>query len=89
MKTSILVQNLKCAGCAKTITAKLSELENISDLDVDLDTASVSFLSENLNDTLEVKNTLKTLGYPSIDTKNSVTAKAMSFFSCVTGKISR
>ena len=43
MKTSITVQNLKCGGCAKTITSKLSTIENISNLMVDIEGSKVSF----------------------------------------------
>ncbi|MFK7811586.1 MAG: heavy-metal-associated domain-containing protein [Maribacter sp.] len=89
MKTSITVQNLKCGGCAKTITSKLSEFENISDLSVDVEASAVSFVFEHVNDALKVKSKLKALGYPSIDDKNSVTAKAKSFVSCATGKMSK
>ena len=88
MKTSIIVQNLKCGGCAKTITSKLSDVQNISDLLVDIDASVVSFRYKNVNDALAVKNKLKALGYPSIDDKNSVTAKAKSYISCATGKMS-
>lgn len=89
MKTSIQVQNLKCGGCAKTITSKLLDIKNISDLMVDVEASTVSFLYENTDDALEVKSKLKAMGYPSIDDKNSVTAKAISFVSCATGKMSK
>ena len=89
MKTSILVQNLKCGGCAKTITSKLSGFENISEVTVDVETGNVSFAHDDVNLALEVKNRLKALGYPSIDNKNSVAIKAMSFVSCATGKMSK
>ncbi len=89
MKTSIIVQNLKCGGCAKTITFKISEVENISEVLVDIDSAMVSFVYKNMNDALAVRDKLKALGYPSIDNKNSMAAKAISFVSCATGKMSK
>jgi len=89
MKTSIIVQNLKCGGCAKTITSKISEVENISEVLVDVESAIVSFVCENINDSLVVKDKLKALGYPSIDSKNSMASKAISFVSCATGKMSK
>ena len=87
MKTSIIVQNLKCGGCANTITSKLSQLENVKDLLVDTETSSVSFQTENTKDVIIVKEKLKTLGYPSIDDDNGVLTKAKSYVSCATGKI--
>ena len=89
MKTSILVQNLKCGGCAHTITSKLSTIENINNLQVDVEENKVSFNYLNDTDVLQVKEKLKHLGYPSIDDTNSLTSKAKSFVSCATGKISK
>ncbi len=89
MKTSVIVQNLKCGGCAKTISSKISEVENITDVLVDVESAMVSFAYKNINDALVVKDKLRALGYPSIDSKNSLAAKAISFVSCATGKISK
>ncbi|WP_034057102.1 heavy-metal-associated domain-containing protein [Lacinutrix jangbogonensis] len=89
MKTSIVVQNLKCGGCASTITSKVSEIENISDINIGIDKSKVSFNYINEVDALAVKNKLKALGYPSIEANNSLTSKAKSFVSCATGKFSK
>jgi copper chaperone len=87
--TSILVQNLKCGGCAHTITTKLSTIENITNLQVDVEENKVSFNYLNEADTFAVKEKLKRLGYPSIEDSNSITSKAKSFVSCATGKLSK
>ena len=89
MRTSISVQNLKCGGCAHTITSKLSTIENISDLQVDVEENLVSFNYLSETDAVKVKEKLKNLGYPSIDDGNSLASKAKSFVSCATGKISK
>lgn len=89
MKTSIIVQNLKCGGCAKTITSKLGELPNISDIKVDVDAAEVFFDFSDEKGVIAVIDKLKHLGYPSIENKNSLAAKAKSFVSCATGKMTR
>lgn len=89
MKTSIKIQNLRCGGCAKTITSKLSELDNISNIEVDTENATVTFSYIEENEVMLVIDKLKSLGYPSIENKNSVTAKARSFVSCATGKMSK
>ncbi len=88
MKASVIVQNLKCNGCAKTIVSKLSELENITHVNVDKDTSTVSFTYQDVNEALLVKEHLKSLGYPSIDEENTILSKARSFVSCATGKMS-
>ena len=89
MKTSISVQNLKCGGCAHTITSKISAIENISNLEVDVEENRVSFNYLMDADVLAVKFKLKNLGYPSIEDDNSLVSKAKSFVSCATGKISK
>lgn len=89
MTTIITVQNLKCGGCANTITTNLSTIQNISDIEVDVTGSSVSFQSISAEDATKVREKLKTLGYPSLDDSNSLTSKAKSFVSCATGKISK
>ncbi|SHJ05859.1 heavy-metal-associated domain-containing protein [Pseudozobellia thermophila] len=89
MKTTIIVQNLKCGGCAKTITSKISQLDGISELSVDVASASVSFDHEAANDVKAVKERLKALGYPSVEEANSIAAKAVSLVSCATGKMAK
>lgn len=89
MKTSIMIQNLRCGGCANTITNKLSSIINISNVKVDIDESKVSFNHTNTEDALMVKERLKNLGYPSIEDSNSFTSKAKSLVSCATGKLSK
>lgn len=89
MKATIIVQNLKCGGCARTITNTLTELDNISEVQVFPNTSTVSFAYQNTDDALMVKDKLKDLGYPSIDSKNSIAAKAKSFVSCATGRMTK
>ena len=88
MKTSIIVQNLKCGGCAKSITNKLKEIAGVSEIDVDIEGSKVSFEFDHNECALDVKAKLKQLGYPSIEEKNSFLDKTKSFVSCATGKVS-
>ncbi|MCM4167454.1 hypothetical protein KCTC52924_01051 [Arenibacter antarcticus] len=87
MISAIKVQNIKCGGCANTITSKLSELENITNVSVDVSSGTVSFEAENNMGIQGVTDKLKALGYPAVDTKNGLADKAKSFFSCATGRI--
>ena len=57
-KTSILVQNLKCGGCANTLTTKISTFENISEFHVDLEESKVSFNYLNDADVIQIKDKL-------------------------------
>lgn len=87
MKTAIIVQNLRCGGCVNTITTKINALENVHNVSIDLESSTISFTAEDAIDALSVKETLKKLGYPSIEDDNGVLSKAKSFVSCATGKI--
>lgn len=87
MRYSIHIQNLKCGGCAKTISTKLAALPNISNIEVNTETDTVSFHSSNENDVAVVTERLKTLGYPTIDDQNSILTKAKSFISCASGRM--
>ncbi|MCF6307912.1 MAG: heavy-metal-associated domain-containing protein [Flavobacteriaceae bacterium] len=88
MNTTIVVQNLKCGGCANTITTKISTLENVSNVMVDVATSSVSFDTNSEEDIATVKNKLTAIGYPAEGENNNVISKAKSFVSCATGKMS-
>lgn len=89
MKTSILVQNLKCGGCAHTISTKLATIKNVNNLQVNIDESKVSFEYLDEEDAFKVKEKLRNLGYPSIEDSNSFSSKAKSFVSCATGKLSK
>lgn len=86
MKTSVIVQNLRCNGCANTITSKLLEIENISNIKVDIEASEIHFNYINETDINHVIHKLKALGYPQISDDNSITSKAKSLVSCATGK---
>jgi copper chaperone CopZ len=89
MKTELFIQNLKCGGCANTIINKLSELNEISSVNVDVESSIVTFehTSENVINTAVEK--LAVLGYPVVGDKNTVISKAKSFVSCAVGRMSK
>lgn len=87
MTTTFEIQNLKCHGCANTITIKLSSLEGIKDVVVNNETKSVSFFYENDMKLEEAKDLLINIGYPIVGEKNAITTKAKSFVSCAIGRM--
>lgn len=87
MKTTLEIQNLKCGGCAHTISTKMTDVSGIDNVLVSVETSEVSFNYELETDLLAAKQKLKSLGYPEVDTENSMVTKAKSFISCATGKI--
>ncbi|WP_372756263.1 heavy-metal-associated domain-containing protein [Mariniflexile sp.] len=87
MNKLLVIQNLKCHGCANTITNKLSKLEGITDVVVNNQTESVSFNYDNETCLLEAKALLHNLGYPIIGDKNALSTKAKSLVSCAIGRM--
>lgn len=83
------VQNLKCGGCAHTITKKLSALEILEDIRVEADENTVAFSYTNPNDLEKVKKVLTDIGYPVVGEANPLSAKAQSFVSCAVGRFSK
>jgi len=88
MEAVIIVQNLKCGGCANTITKKVSGIEKVSNVFVNKDTSKVTFECPSEEEVSLVKSTLRAIGYPSVDEENPMLAKMKSMVSCATGKIS-
>ena len=88
MTTIINIQNLKCGGCANTITSKVSALQNIRNVSVDVEASSVSFEVDSDKDIVLVIEKLASIGYPAEGEANSIVSKAKSFVSCATGRIS-
>lgn len=85
--TIIAIQNLKCGGCAHTISSKLMEINGITNVSVDIVDSTVSFNHDSDENINKAKQKLATIGYPEVGEKNSVVSKAKSFVSCATGKI--
>jgi copper chaperone CopZ len=89
MNTTLEIQNLKCGGCANTITTKLSDLKGIEEVVVNNEANTVTFDYENEETLLETKELLAKLGYPIVGEKNAITTKAKSFVSCAVGRMNK
>jgi len=90
MTYKITVENIKCGGCAGTISKRLNELDVVSDCQVDVEKGLVSVTGDESART-EVTQLLLKLGYPEIGTAEGLKAakaKAKSFVSCAVGKMS-
>lgn len=95
MTMTIAVENIKCGGCANTIKLKLSSIEGVLNSEVDIEQGLIKCeLAANVSaDEVKelVKQKLCSLGYPekgSVEGLQSIGAKAKSFVSCATGKMS-
>ena len=87
MKTILEIQNLKCGGCANTITTRLSALNDIDNVIVNNENDTVSFDYKEATDLTEATELLSKLGYPIVGENNPLTKKAKSFVSCAVGRM--
>ncbi|MEZ4797412.1 MAG: heavy-metal-associated domain-containing protein [Flavobacteriaceae bacterium] len=89
MNTTLTVQNLKCGGCANTITAKLSDVNGIDSVKVNNDTDSVSFNYTDEGILIKAIDLLSKLGYPVEGEQNPILKKAKSYVSCAVGRMNK
>jgi len=90
MKQTFKVKNIKCGGCAGTLTKAL--LEEFGEVEVNLELEPREITLEMDDAKIEaLKLALRKLGYPLVTDKltqfQSVTTTAKSFVSCAIGKI--
>lgn len=93
MQYQIQVDNIKCGGCAGSISKNLKDLVNIHNIEVDIEQGMVAFNTDDESGQVveSVKAALLKMGYPetgSLEGARAVGAKAKSFVSCAVGKMS-
>lgn len=91
MNAQIVVENLKCHGCANTIRKSISQMEGVSSVEVDVEEGRVEVSFEEPKSLDQIKARLLHLGYPEVDTLHGidkVAANAKSFVSCAVGRMS-
>lgn len=89
MTYELLVENIKCGGCANTITTRLNALDVVNNSQVDIENGVVTITGDE-SSKAEVAQLLLKLGYPETGTAEGLkaaTAKAKSFVSCAVGRI--
>jgi len=89
MTYEISVENIKCGGCANTITTRLEALDIVNSSQVDVEKGLITIDGDETGRN-EVTQLLLKLGYPETGTAEGLkaaTAKAKSFVSCAVGKM--
>ncbi|MBR9920940.1 MAG: heavy-metal-associated domain-containing protein [Bacteroidetes bacterium] len=84
---SIIVDNLKCGGCANTISKNIKALDGVNDIQIELEKSELTIECEDALDRETLLNKLSKLGYPEQGTSNFV-QKATSYVSCMVGRMS-
>jgi copper chaperone CopZ len=89
MQSQFTIQNLKCGGCANTITKGVDSVEGVSNVHVDIEKSVVSFDYENDENLQLIHDKLAHLGYPVENDENSLFQKAKSYASCMIGRVTK
>jgi copper chaperone len=82
----IIVANIKCNGCATTITNELLGLDGVMSAEVLKEKDMVKVSYEHI-DRDEIIKKLYALGYPEATEKNGLLLQLKSYTSCMIGKI--
>jgi len=91
MKISIEVENIRCGGCANTITKKLMSIDGVNSVVIAIEEQLVTIDSENETALPTYIEALLAMGYPekgSVEGMNALKGKAKSVISCAIGKVS-
>lgn len=88
MKTeTIFIANLKCGGCATTISKELSSILGVSNVKMNNETDSVNVTYEENVNRKEITAKLHHLGYPEATEENGLLLKLKSYASCMIGRL--
>ena len=90
MKQTFKVKNVKCGGCAGTLTKALKEVFGEVEVNLEVEPREITLeLKEGQEEALKLK--LRSLGYPlvtdELSTFQTVGTTAKSFLSCAIGKM--
>ncbi|MFO0322512.1 MAG: heavy-metal-associated domain-containing protein [Bacteroidota bacterium] len=92
MKTKIIIDNIKCGGCASSIKKGMKSFAGVSEVTVDVEHESVEITHADHFPVETLKEKLSSMGYPekgTLEGFNKFAANAKSFVSCAIGKISK
>lgn len=90
MKQEILnIANIKCGGCAHSITTKISSINGVSDVKVDFDNGEVDVTYSDDSSRSAILNQLSSMGYPEATEENGLLMKAKSYANCMIGKVTK
>jgi copper chaperone len=91
MRTKIIIDNMKCGGCAGSIKKGLRSFSEVYDVVIDVENGSVDITHNDDLPIEKLKEKLSSMGYPekgTVEGFNKFAANAKSYVSCAIGKIS-
>ena len=91
MKINIEVENVRCSGCANTITKKLMSIDGVNAVDIGIEAQIVTIETDDESALPSYVEALLAMGYPekgSVEGMKALKGKAKSVISCAIGKVS-
>lgn len=83
----IIIENLKCHGCANTIRREVSKLGGVASVEVGMEDSSVTVVYDDQRQQKEnILHRLAKIGYPEKG-NNSFVSEVKSFMSCAIGRM--
>jgi copper chaperone len=92
MKTTIIIDNLKCGGCASTIKKGLMSISGVSEVNVNTETDTIEITHTDNAELSIMKEKLHTMGYPergTVEGLDKFVSNAKSYVSCAIGKLTK
>lgn len=87
MNFTYKLNNIKCGGCAHSISQKIESFENVEKANVDVENDTISFEANAEETAQSVLEALEKMGYTQHDPNLMDTAK--SYVSCMVGKVGK
>jgi copper chaperone CopZ len=82
----IIVENIKCGGCANSIRKKLSDIQGVQNVEVDIEHGKITLDGLSEQDRPSVIKVLADMGYTEPG-EGDMLDKAKSYVSCMIGRI--
>lgn len=89
IKETLNIANIKCGGCAHSITTKLQGIEGIDAVAVDFNEGTVELSYDTETTKTEALNKLSDMGYPEATEENGLLMQAKSYANCMIGKMTK
>lgn len=91
MKTTIIVDNIRCGGCSNSIHKSLASLTGVFGVEVNIPKSTITVDHTDEVSREDIARKLLSMGYPeegTVQGVQAIKAEAKSFVSCAIGKIS-
>ena len=89
IKETLNIANIKCGGCAHSITTKLESIAGIDAVDVDFNEGTVELSYDTEDTKTEALKKLSDMGYPEATEENGLLMQAKSYANCMIGKMTK